>query len=348
MRRHGVTQHSAETLYTSAILSGPICAMLGLDWTEVQRKAGLTFETSQGGGFLVSGEDYVLLWDALVALSGAPRIASDLGQRMAQGPAVPVLFAISAAPNFEIGLKRMAQYKHLFGPMRFAISQSKTEFKIQVIPDGLIAELPATFSSAQIVFLHAKAKSLATRVYQPSFVAVPLSSNEREGLEEVFGVVPEFGPPTLRYAASDVQVPFVSQNDALWTATEEDLEVQSLIMSGDSPMIHRVRATLLEAFATTEPTISHVTGRLNTSKSTLLRRLREEGTTFQKLLDGTRRELAARYLLTSTLNNQQIAHLLGYHDTSAFQRAFRKWTGQTPQALRRKAQGPPNGSAQVS
>lgn len=336
-----MTQQTADTLYTSAILSGPICAMLGLDWKQVQIRAGFDLESAHAGGFLVSGDDYVLLWDAIVELSGAPCIARDLGLRMAQGPAVPVLFAMSAAANFETGLKRMARYKHLFGPMRFAITQSKTELKIQVIPDGLVPELPITFSSAQIVFLHAKTKSLATRAFTPSFVSVPLPVSERESLEEVFGMVPEFGSPILCYAASHVQVPFVSRNDQLWAATEEDLQIQSLIMSGDSPMIHRVRATLLEAFATTEPTIAHVVNRLNTSKSTLVRRLRVEGTTFQKLLDETRSDLALRYLKTSALNNQQIAHLLGYRDTSAFQRAFRKWTGKTPQQLRQTGQGPP-------
>ncbi len=343
-----MTRQVPELLYTSAILSGPICAILGLDWKQVEIRAGLDLENAYGGGFLVSGDDYVLLWEALVELSDSPHIASDLGLRMAQGPAVPVLFALSAAPNFERGLKRMARYKHLFGPMRFAILQSKNEFRIQVIADGLVSELPATFSSAQIVFLHAKAKSLATRAYTPSFVSVPLTASERESLEEVFGVVPKYGPPTLRYAASDVQVPFVSQNDRLWAATEEDLQVQSLIMSGDSPMVHRVRAALLEAFATTDPTIAHVTARLNTSKSTLVRRLRDEGTTFQRLLDETRSELALRYIKTSSLNNQQISHLLGYRDTTAFQRAFRKWTGHTPQQLRQTGQGPPDWPASLN
>ncbi|MEZ5800084.1 MAG: helix-turn-helix transcriptional regulator [Nitratireductor sp.] len=62
--------------------------------------------------------------------------------------------------------------------------------------------------------------------------------------------------------------------------------------------------------------------------------MREEGATFQSILDETRKELAIRYLLKSKLNNQQIAHLVGYRDPNAFQRAFRKWTGMTPQDLR--------------
>lgn len=110
--------------------------------------------------------------------------------------------------------------------------------------------------------------------------------------------------------------------------------VQAKIQSMGLPLSDRVRATMLEAFSITEPSLAHVCRRLKLSRSTLLRRLDDEGVTFQSLLDETRKELAIRYLVKSDLNNQQIAHLVGYRDPNAFQRASRKWTGMTPQALR--------------
>ena len=125
-----------------------------------------------------------------------------------------------------------------------------------------------------------------------------------------------------------------AKNPELWEATEADLQAQALIQSKGLPLSERVRAIMLEMFTITEPKIAHVCGRLKVSRSTLLRRLAEEGVTFQSLLDQTRKDLAIRYLVKSDLNNQQIAHLVGYRDPNAFQRAFRKWTGMTPQALR--------------
>lgn len=327
--------------YTSAVLSGPVCAILGVSWESVLAEAGLRYSNDRHGGLMISGDDYVLVLNAIFALAEEPHIAKLLGTRMAQGPAIPVLFAISTAGDFETGLARMARYKHLFGPMRFSIKPTKTVYTLQVIPDGTVTELPVCFSSTQIVFLHAKARTLATRSFSPLTVSLPLPADERDALSDLFGVEPAYGPPKLRYSAADMRIPFISQNDVLWAATEDDLQTQSLIVSGDSPMTHRVRAAVLEAFATAEPTIIHAATRLHTSKSTLQRRLRDEGTTFQELLDVTRRELALRYLRSSALSNQQIAHLLGYRDTSAFQRAFRKWTGTTPQELRRGVCEPP-------
>ncbi len=76
--------------------------------------------------------------------------------------------------------------------------------------------------------------------------------------------------------------------------------------------------------------IEHVSRRLHMSRWTLTRRLKNEGTTFKTLLEGIRKEFALTYLKRETLTLAEIAFLLGYSETSAFQRAFKKWTGESP------------------
>ena len=69
---------------------------------------------------------------------------------------------------------------------------------------------------------------------------------------------------------------------------------------------------------------------LHQSPSTLQRRLREEGTSYQQLLDTTRHELAIDYLREGQHSLADITFLLGFSDQSNFTRAFRRWTGRTP------------------
>lgn len=326
--------HERSAIYTSAILSGPICGMLGIRWEEVLSCAGIKASERNDRAFLVSAEEYLRLWAAIMDLSGQQDVSKLLGLRMAGGPAIPVLFALSTAPDFETGIIRMAKFKSLFGPMQFGVSRSASEFTVRVTPDVATAPLPGTFSSPQIIYLHAQANVLARHAISPMGVRLPLPQDERERMADVFGQIPEHGDAALTYARADARVPFVSYNPELWEATEADLQAQSMIQSKGLPLSERVRATMLEAFSITEPNIAHVCGRLKLSRSTLLRRLADEGVTFQMLLDETRKGLAIRYLLKSDMNNQQIAHFVGYRDPNAFQRAFRKWTGMTPQALR--------------
>jgi AraC-like DNA-binding protein len=77
---------------------------------------------------------------------------------------------------------------------------------------------------------------------------------------------------------------------------------------------------------------------LSMHRRTLNRRLREEGTTFQELLDEVRFEAACQFLDTSHIPITEIANSLGYAETSAFSRAFRRWSGASPVQRRRKSQ----------
>lgn len=75
------------------------------------------------------------------------------------------------------------------------------------------------------------------------------------------------------------------------------------------------------------------------SPSTLRHRLRAEGQNYAAIRDGIRRDLAIEMLQTTALGVGEIATRLGFSEPSAFHRAFRKWTAQTPAAFRREAVG---------
>jgi AraC-like DNA-binding protein len=71
------------------------------------------------------------------------------------------------------------------------------------------------------------------------------------------------------------------------------------------------------------------------SPRTLERRLEERGTRFKKLMDDTRRRFAINYLADREHTITEVAFLLGYSEVSAFNRAFKRWSGSTPLEYRR-------------
>ena len=72
------------------------------------------------------------------------------------------------------------------------------------------------------------------------------------------------------------------------------------------------------------------------SPRTLQRRLRDEGTSFRKVHDDARREIASDLLGDPSLSISEVADRLGFADVSSFDTAFKRWTGRTPRALRRE------------
>lgn len=100
---------------------------------------------------------------------------------------------------------------------------------------------------------------------------------------------------------------------------------------------YQVRELVAKLLTTGEPTIDTVARELNMSSRTLERRLSAQGLSYRRILDDIRQQLAERYLLDDRLGLSQITYLLGYSEPTAFNRAFRRWTGSTPTQFRRAA-----------
>jgi AraC-like DNA-binding protein len=73
------------------------------------------------------------------------------------------------------------------------------------------------------------------------------------------------------------------------------------------------------------------------SPRSLQRRLEEDGVDFNALVNGTRHRFAVEYLKNPGNTLAEVAFLLGYSEVSAFNRAFKRWSGTTPMAHRRKS-----------
>jgi len=95
----------------------------------------------------------------------------------------------------------------------------------------------------------------------------------------------------------------------------------------------RVRALLQQA-CPEWPDLAAAAQRLHMSVSALQRHLAVEGKSFQMLKDELRRDMAVDRLTSTNATLNAIAAELGFADGTAFQRAFRSWTGSTPGTYR--------------
>ncbi|WP_287815057.1 AraC family transcriptional regulator, partial [Pseudomonas sp.] len=86
-----------------------------------------------------------------------------------------------------------------------------------------------------------------------------------------------------------------------------------------------------------EPVLELIAEQLELTDSTLQRRLREHGLSFSQLVDQTRQALARQYLRQPNLSISELAPLLGYSETSAFSRAFKRWFGVSPRQWRQNS-----------
>ena len=100
----------------------------------------------------------------------------------------------------------------------------------------------------------------------------------------------------------------------------------------------RIRRRLREMPPDAWPDFDSLARQLHSSAATLRRRLDEEGQSYRTIKDDLRRDLAISYLSHSNRSVTDIAEKLGFAESSAFHRAFKKWTGARPGEYRRTLQ----------
>ena len=156
----------------------------------------------------------------------------------------------------------------------------------------------------------------------------------REKYADLFQCPLTFGQPRdlLYFDASCLAWPLVhnehSLQDFLRTAPYQLLLMDDRESNGR--VAAQVSAMLGHDFSQGVPAFETISQALEMSPPTLRRKLRREGTTFQALKDAARCEAARLALDRPDGSIEDVALRLGFTDPSAFHRAFRKWTGQTP------------------
>lgn len=313
------------------------CRILGIDPSVMLRAARLEDLVQPNGEVRVTATQYFDAWNTLENLTDHPNYITHLGITIARGPVIPTFFAFSCAPNLETGLKRLSLYKSLLGPTQMRVFREEELLRVEYHSADAALEVPPSLGALHLVYFVEAARLASAHHMIPVSATLGASKQLRHEIAGHLGVMPERGEfSALAYSMIDAQRPLISENARLWKDFEEDLKQQLQQQKNSSSVASQVGSTLRELLPMGRSSAEDVCYSLAMSRSTLQRTLRGEGTSFQRVLDDTRNELAIRYLTKSSLDLNEIALLLGYRDPNSFSRAFRRWTGRAPGDLRGK------------
>lgn len=269
------------------------------------------------------------------------REANDPGLAIRLGTAIrpeifdPVHFAALCCPDLRSALKRLGEFKALIAPITLRLEESE---------DGLIAswawndstlQPPKLLMAIELISKVQLARLGTREKITPVQVSCPVPLEPQELFVEYFGVVPQIGVrQELVFALSDASRPFLTARESWWNSFEPGLRQRRAVIDGAAPLEDRVQAVLLECLPSGEATISTVANRLGMGARTLQRRLDENNIVFRELIKNTRFSLAAHYLRNTDLPYSQISLLIGFNNAGSFFRAFREWTGLSPEEYR--------------
>ncbi|HEY9658581.1 MAG TPA: AraC family transcriptional regulator ligand-binding domain-containing protein, partial [Allocoleopsis sp.] len=240
--------------------------------------------------------------------------------------------------------EKYCRYSSLFCqgmPSRLSISEGMAFFEYNFNSEPTVQHdhLEELRYDAECTFVSTLAaiKSLTGKELRPSMVSFchtsPVVISE---YQRIFQTDLKFSMPFNRLAfnAAYLDWPVLSSNANLLPLFEQQADVMLGNLNGGDRYTPKVVHLIAEHLKGELPKIDAIAAELSISSRHLQRELQAEGTSFQKLLDQTRQELALRHLENPTFSIHDIAFLLGFSAPSAFNRAFKRWTGKPPRDYR--------------
>ena len=154
-------------------------------------------------------------------------------------------------------------------------------------------------------------------------------------LARVLGRDPSYGAPCTEvvFPSSVVDAKLPTADSVLFRVLDRQLAERILNVTPASSFADRVRKAIAEYLHREELSIDMVARLLAISERSLQRHLTSERTSFRELVDEVRRSRAIA-LLDAGATVPELSLLLGYSEDTTFYRAFRRWTGATPETWR--------------
>ncbi len=298
------------------------------------RRAGLPEDLLEHAATRLVPDEFYRLWAGVEAEYGDPLFPIRLCQTMRSESFYPPLFAALCSPNLLVAAQRVSRYKKLIGPMQMEVRDSHAEMSIEFSwPGG--PQPPASMILMELLFCLSLARigtRAAVRPIDLMTTALPVPLAPYEAFLQA-PILPG-ARHMLRFTREDATRPFITSNEMLWASFEPGLRQRLADLETSDSTVERVRAALHESIPSGLTSMEAIANKLALSKRTLQRRIESEGTSFQLLLKDTRAALARHYLENTTLPSSEISFLLGYDEPNSFYRAFRSWTGTTPERVR--------------
>ncbi len=308
---------------------------LGVRPANVLRRAGLADDLLQQPSVRLPPEQYYRLWDGIEAECGDPLFPISLCESVRSESFSPPMFAALCSPNLIVAAQRIAKYKALIAPIRFGVTKSREVVTLEFAWRDAPLTPPLSMVMFELLVGVALARIGTREDVRPIEVTTAVLPSPLAPYEKFLGARVKRGPKNrVVFTAADAMRPFLTSNEPLWSAFKPSLRQRLADLDESVPTSQRIRAALLEGLPSGLATMEAIASKLALSKRTMQRRIETENTSFQQILRETRESLARHYLEKTKLPAAEIAFLLGFGEANSFYRAFRAWTGKTPEAVR--------------
>lgn len=310
----------------------------GVGAEELLARAGVSLEALADPNRRHPLETTTRLWRLAVDATHDPAFGIEVARHTTYQTFHALGFSLATSATLREALERIVRF--------FAIVTDAADMQVEDHPVGVrftvhLRESADPADEAVDAFVAAAVRlcrTLVGRSFSPLAVELRrVAPADPSPYRRYFRVPVTFGAPldalTLDRATTEARL--LTANPEIARANDAVI-ADHLARLESSRLAPRVRQAIEEQLPQGEPDPEAIARRLAVSLRSLQRKLADEGTSFAALLDETRSTLARSYLDEDRYSVSEITYLLGFAGVSAFSHAFKRWTGSSPSAYRRK------------
>lgn len=313
---------------------------IGLDPQPIFARAGIAEESFRNPHQRIASDKLSMLWNVITEVSGDEAVSLAAAEQPRPATLDLLMYTMITAPTMEAALQRFIRYIRIISDAAVFSLEPDAEGAqwLRLTINGGEVAVPRQRCEFVLITILNICRWIASKQINP--LAIELAHVE-PGSTQMHARV--FGGP-VRFCAAhngfllsavDLHAALPASNAAL-SALHERFAVEFLDKMDQQRFAPRVREVIVRCLPDGSPPRSVAAAALCISERTLQRRLEDEGTSYNDLLDETRRDLAREYLAKEQMALGQVAFLVGFADQSTFCRACQRWFGTSPKEFRKK------------
>jgi len=313
----------------------------GVDPADVLADVGMSMAVFEDPGNVIPYATLGMLIARSMHVTGLHDMGLRIGREASTSSLGIVGFLLENSPDVGAALNNMVDHLPLHdGGGAVSLRSEGGTTSLNYVADLTGVEAADQIANGAIAIAQNVMRALCGGDFQPTLVTFSHPKpKDVEPYRRTFGAPVKFAAPhnALKFRATWLAHRLPGADESLRRALERQVLESEAQERGSLDHMRRVLRTLLFAGEVTE---SHLAYLFAMHRRTVHRRLQAEGTTFRKLVDEVRFDVARHLLRTSALSITEIARVLNYADTSAFTRAFRRWSATTPALWRESEKRP--------
>jgi AraC-like DNA-binding protein len=317
-------------------------AAQGVDVNCLYNAAGIDSAWLDDPDRQVSGEVLQKLWREAVQQTGDRNLGLHIGEAFDLSAIGIVGYVLLNCQTYGQVLEKLSQYTRLFSQgvaIHHRISEEWVQCDCEIVGDvkNYLMDEPRQPIESTFAALVTATEQLTGKKLPVQTVWFQHSPTEDCGEHQrIFQTTVEFSQPTNRivFAPDCLDWQVRSANVNLLSVFENHAATMLAAQNRTQTYSQKVGQKIAQHLQGEVPTIDAMARSLMVSIRQLQRELQTENTSYQQILDQTRKELALRHLNDPQISIHDVAFLLGFSEPSAFHRAFKRWTGQTPKNYR--------------